>query len=403
MTPLMEKLPFGAGGTLAPYFQPVVSVADGRIFGYEVLGRQFNGDEVRGLGEFFNSPAVPNDEKIAIDRQLRSLAFRRFKQEGRTERLFVNIHPNWIYQYHDRDEVFPTIRLAEEAGLAPEQLVIEITEEEFQHEDLNFLNRLADRYRERGIKIAIDDFSYPNFDRLISIKPDFVKIDIRLIRKSVESAEYRKLIRYISDFSQELGINVIFEGVETLFELENSIEAGGAYIQGYFFSQPAKDFQDPLAHADRVRLGLNNVIYRSMLNSRNVLKIEESMNRYLALVIEREQLFQRANLDDALSRILDFLPPQCIRVFICDGYGVQRSSNFTKNAQGKFQIFPEHRGKNWGWRPYFFHNVVRMQEFNRGVISHRYVDVETRQHTHTFSYPLGQDLFIFIDFSAEFS
>lgn len=398
----MERLPLGVTGTLKSFFQPVISVADGSVYGYEVLGRQESAEKVESLGPFFANPNIREGDKITVDRRIREQALQSFRSAGLDARVFVNIHPNWIYRFHDRNEEFPTLRLAREAGLKPEQLVIEITEQEFHEEDFGFLNRLVDRYREAGARIAIDDFSYANFDRLISLKPDFVKVDIRLVKMSGESAEYRKLIRYISTFSQELGIAVIFEGVETENELENSIEAGGSFIQGFYFSEARESFQANDAFRDSIQRALHNVSYRQLHNSRNVLKIEESMNRYLALVIEREQLFERANLDDALNRILSFLPPQCFRAFICDGLGVQRSSNFTKSRTGKFQIFPEHRGKNWGWRPYFFYNLVRMNEFQRGVISQKYVDVETKQDTLTFSYPIGQDMYVFLDFISEF-
>lgn len=383
-----------------PFFQPIVSVADGSIFGYEALARRWIDGQAQSLGAFFNSADRSREEKLSLDRRMRELSLRQARQNGLRERLFLNIHPSWISAY--AGDEFPTIQLLERIGFPAEQLVIEIIEENILAEEFELLNRLLDRYRERGIKIAIDDFSYPNFDRLISLRPDFVKVDIRLIRKSVESAEYRRLIQYIGEFSQELGVAVVFEGVENLVELENSIEAGGSLVQGFFFSEAQSDFQPAQQFRELIQLGLNNVTYRSMLNSESVLRIEESMNRYLALVIERERAFERSNLDDALSRISGFLPPQCFRAFICDSIGVQRSSNFTRSAGERFRFYPEYRGKNWAWRPYFFPNLVRMRATGRGVISHRYVDFETRRHTLTFSYPLGNELYIFLDFDAEY-
>ncbi|MBX7059457.1 MAG: EAL domain-containing protein [Leptospirales bacterium] len=388
-------------GALQPFFQPIISVADGRIFGYEALARLRVGDEQRSLGAFFSSADRTREEKLNLDRRLRSLSLQRAREANISERLFLNIHPSWISARYAEELDFPTLQIIDETGFPAEQVVIEIIEEEIRHEDFDLLNRLLDRYRERGMKIAIDDFSYPNFDRLISLRPDFVKVDIRLIRKSVESAEYRRLIRYIGEFSQELGVAVLFEGVETLVELENSIEAGGSLVQGFFFSEAREDFQAPDVHQGRIRLGLNNITYRAMLKSESTLRIEDSMNRYLALVIAREQVFVRSNLDEALSRIAAFLPPQCFRAFICDGLGIQRSSNFTRTSGDQFKFYPEYRGKNWAWRPYFFPNVVRMRAVQRGVVSNRYVDFETRRHTLTFSYPLGSDLYIFLDFDAE--
>jgi EAL domain-containing protein (putative c-di-GMP-specific phosphodiesterase class I) len=392
---------------LRPFFQPIVSVSDGSIYGYEVLARQLDeAGQVQNIGPFFNDESVPEDERIAVDRTVRERAFQHLKeQQPGPNRLFINIHPAWIYRRREPNALFPTIQMMDDAGLAGENLIVEITEQKFLDADFDFLNGLIDRYRERGIKIAIDDFSFPNFDRLLSIKPDFVKVDIQLVKKSAQSQDYKKLVGYISKFCQELGISVIFEGVETLHELENAIESGGSLIQGWFLSKAAAEFQKTDSYKQLIQLGLNNVIYRSRHSSQNIVKIEHNMNQYLRLVIEREQLFRKSNLDEALNRILPFLPPQCFRVFICDGYGLQRSSNYTRldnpSNNADFRIHPEHRGKNWGWRPYFFNNLVRMKEWERGVISHEYVDVETRRRTLTFSYPISGDLFIFLDFFAE--
>ncbi len=389
--------------SVVPFFQPILSVANGRIYGYEVLSRFQDPEsgEYRSMGAFFHDEERSDAEKLAVDRQVRASAFREFRRSGIDSRLFVNIHPSWIFDFHDSEDVFPTIRLLEETGISGENIVIEITEQRFHDSDFEFLNRLIDRYRAQGMKIAIDDFSFPNFDRLIDLKPDFVKVDIQLVRKSAENEDYKRLIRYISTFCQELGIAVIFEGVESVHELENSIEAGGSFMQGFLFSGAQPEFQPVERYAREIEFGLNNVIYRSLHYSQNILKIEQSMNRYLAMVIEREQLFRRSNLDDAINKIVPFLPPQCFRAFVCDAFGKQRSSNFTKSDGGEFRIYPEHRGKNWGWRPYFFNNLVRMKEWGRGVISHKYVDVETKRQCLTFSFPIGDDLYIFVDFTAE--
>ncbi|MCB1306948.1 MAG: EAL domain-containing protein [Leptospiraceae bacterium] len=387
-------------GTPAPFFQPIVSVADGLIYSYEVLGRGIRDGQVSSLGPFFLNDDIDLDERMLIDRIIREKAIHRIAAIPGADRLFINIHPAWIFNFQNSAEEFPSIRMLREAGLHGDHLTIEITEQTIHLADFDRLNRLIDRYREQNIKIAVDDFSYPDFDRLISIKPDFVKLDIRLFKKGVESEDYRKLIEYIASFSLELGISVVFEGVENLSELELAIECGGNYIQGFFLSEPiAEPRDDRSRYRDTIQLGLNNVYYRQINDLQNIMKIEKNMNRYLTLVLEREQVFQSANLDDGITRILDFVPPQCFRLFVCDAAGVQRSSNFVRDRDAdSFQIQPEYRGYNWCWRPYFLNNLVRMREYHQGVVSEKYIDVETRHYTLTYSHPISEDLFLFLDF-----
>ena len=155
---------------LRPFFQPIVSVANGTIFGYEVLARlQGDAGQYNTIGWFFGDESVSDEDRIAVDRAVRERALQYVKEHPESGRLFLNIHPNWIFNYRESTETFPTLRLLDELGIDGENIVIEITEQKFLEANFEFLNRLIDRYRERGIKIAIDDFSFPNFDRLLSI------------------------------------------------------------------------------------------------------------------------------------------------------------------------------------------------------------------------------------------
>ncbi len=74
-------------------------------------------------------------------------------------------------------------------------MVVEITEKEI-NENMDIFNRYIAEYRKNGIKIAIDDFYFNNFDRLIKLNPDIVKIDIRLVRLSVSMSRYKKIIHF---------------------------------------------------------------------------------------------------------------------------------------------------------------------------------------------------------------
>ena len=384
-----------------PVYQPVISITDGMIYGYEVLGRQSaEGEGERSLGPFFHDETIPSNEKRTVDRRIRRMAFEYHKKIGGDHRLFINLNPHWIYERFQKQQKSVTFNLLEEVGLDGSSLVIEITEEQF-NTNIEYLAPMIKFYQDQGCLIAIDDFTFENFDRLIYLKPDLVKMDIALLKKSVEKAEYKKLIYYISHFAQELGITVLFEGVENEQELEHAIWAGGSLVQGYYFSPPAQTYQDPDVYTEIVGRTLKEVIWKNQWENRSMAVMENAMNevvlRYLA---GKEPGFAKVdcNIDLFLTELAPHLPEKCWRLYVCDGVGAQLSSNHMKKSESGFLLYPEYKYKNWGWRPYFFDNLSRMRSLGRGVISNRYVDMETRRETLTFSCPLGDENFLFVDF-----
>lgn len=71
-----------------------------------------------------------------------------------------------------------------------------------------------------------------------------------------------------------------------------------------------------------------------------------------------------------------------------------------KGEQWQFQ--PEYIQRNWSWRPYFLENIIKMRKDKKSILSDLYNDIETGEFTRTFSYPLNESDYLFIDFSYEF-
>ncbi len=391
-------------------FQPIISVASGGIFAYEVLGRQReDSGELASLGGFFHDETVPQTQKVLVDRQIRRQALERFRDEVTTRddrtRLFLNINPRWLIRHgasEDRGRL-PTLTILDDLGLAGRRVVIEITEEEI-YTDYDAVIPLIDQYRQRGLQIAIDDFYFHNFDRLIELKPDFVKLDLRLLRKSVENADYHKLVNTISAFSQAIGISVIFEGIETDEELEVAIAAGASHVQGFLFSRALEGFQETFRFREQIQNSMEIATLPRFEAAREAVRLERYMNglvkKFVLEDFRPSGELSRLQCDSLLQRLAGAVPPDCFRMYICDERGVQQSANFVRpGGTEPFRARPEFAGCRWSWRPFFVEGLVRMQENLVGVMSDRYIDVETRQETITFSYPLSGKLFLFLDFS----
>jgi len=101
-------------------------------------------------------------------------------------------------------------------------------------------NKFSRTVRERGAKIAIDDFGvgYSNFSHLSNIEFDYLKIDGQFIKNILISKKDEDIVKLIADFAQKHNIKTIAEFVEDDSILQKIIENKVDYSQGYYFGKP---------------------------------------------------------------------------------------------------------------------------------------------------------------------
>lgn len=94
--------------------------------------------------------------------------------------------------------------------------------------------------QEFGCKFAIDDFGngFSNFDYLLKLDIDYVKIDGALIRDSINCPRKITFLKHIASFAKALGLRVVAEYIEDRETAEFLREMGVAFGQGYFYSPP---------------------------------------------------------------------------------------------------------------------------------------------------------------------
>ncbi|MGD1905236.1 MAG: EAL domain-containing protein [Leptolyngbyaceae cyanobacterium] len=214
-------------------FQPIVNTTTQQIFAHEAL--------VRGLN---NEPAaqifaqVNDGNRYRFDQVCRTKAIKLACELAMPTLLNINFMPNAVYQPDLC--IRTTLAAADRYGFPIERIVFEITESE-KVEDLLHLRRIVDYYRERGFKIAIDDFGagYAGLKRLAEIPADIVKLDMALIRQIDTDKVRQAIVRGIFQVCEELSAQVIAEGVETSEELAVLQGLGIELFQGYYFARPA--------------------------------------------------------------------------------------------------------------------------------------------------------------------
>ncbi|WP_438444902.1 EAL domain-containing protein [Gorillibacterium sp. sgz5001074] len=382
-------------GQVMPYFQPILSLQTMSVIGYETLGRELTGGEVRSLGPFFHDPNVPEALQISVDRKLRGMAFEKAATERYPGLLFVNLKPGWIYKMFRDTRTLPTLQLLERYGLPADQLVVEITEEAFAGK-LKELKEIVDIYRRHGCRIAVDDVGsgYSSLDRIAMFQPDIIKMDLKILKKSAVHDGYRALLRSFSIIAEQMGASLLLEGVETVADLNNAMSAGARYVQGFLFSPAQAEFQAP----DR---------YSAMLRTETARYGKESFAAYQRLMETELRLVQLAEHTAAVGSggdpdllvegLLHAVPDNGLRVYLCREDGEQVSSNFERGPDGAWRKNPSIRGSNWLWRPYFIPSIVHMQKQRSGLLSQAYTDLDTTEPIQTYSCPIGDDRYLFLD------
>jgi len=138
-------------------------------------------------------------------------------------------------------DVKKTKAMCQEMGVDISQLVFEVTEAE-KVNDFEFLKRVMQEYRAEGAKIALDDLGsgYSSILRLADLRPDYVKLDQRLVHGAYGDHLRSVLLKAVTEAAHKLNIRVVAEGVETEDDLRFCIEIGADLAQGYFLARPAE-------------------------------------------------------------------------------------------------------------------------------------------------------------------
>ena len=224
--------PYDVAFTMA--YQPILDEA-GTVFAYEALVRGVNGEPARSV-----LAAVTEANRYAFDQACRvraiDLAFR-LGILGSDALLSINFMPNAVYV--PRACIRQTMAAAEAAGIPPSRLIFELTENERM--EAPHLQNILRAYREIGFKTAIDDFGagYSGLVLLTRLQPDFVKIDMELVRDIDTIPVKQVTMKHIITLLNDLGITIICEGIETAAELNVLTSLGVDLFQGYLLGKPA--------------------------------------------------------------------------------------------------------------------------------------------------------------------
>jgi EAL domain-containing protein (putative c-di-GMP-specific phosphodiesterase class I)/CheY-like chemotaxis protein len=219
-------------GTLWPAFQPIIDSKTRQVFGYEALLRT-------------NEPSLPHPGAVLetaerfnqlpeLFRCMRARSLAAFQDASLEKRLFLNLHP---VDLHDDDLLNPRSEAFQNAS----RIILEVTERATLERMGDVKGRVA-ALRDVGYRIAVDDLGagYAGLTSFATLEPEFVKLDMALIRDIDKSSVKQRLVRVMAGLCRDMNMLVVAEGIETYEEHKVVLDLGCDLLQGFRYGRPER-------------------------------------------------------------------------------------------------------------------------------------------------------------------
>lgn len=213
-------------------FQPINDLLITKIIGYEAL--------TRGPGPY-HSPKNLFHSAMRAD-LLQEMEMACFKNAVNSARylpglIFLNFNPSTVIANYKE--------ILHEIEQLRDRTVLELAETGLRDKDRDDLATIIQELRSKGIKIALDDIGSGDrdFSNICELPADYIKIDRVFIRgitkhKNGSASHYIAGLNMLVELAEQLGSQVIAEGVETEMQLAGVKRAGINLVQGFYFSKP---------------------------------------------------------------------------------------------------------------------------------------------------------------------
>jgi diguanylate cyclase (GGDEF)-like protein/PAS domain S-box-containing protein len=227
---------------LLMYYQPIVSIMDNRIIGFEALVRWQHPE--RGL--LSPTEFIPMAEESGLILSIGRWVIREACTQMRewltdfcTEpplTISVNLSGKQVAQPELYDQIEEILK---ETSLDPHSLKLEITESAIM-DNIDFAVQVFTRLQSLGVQIQVDDFGigYSSLNYLSHFPINTLKIDRTFVRNMTKDNNYLKIVQAIIMLAHGLGMTVIAEGVETEAQLSQIKALGCELAQGFYISKP---------------------------------------------------------------------------------------------------------------------------------------------------------------------
>jgi EAL domain-containing protein (putative c-di-GMP-specific phosphodiesterase class I) len=221
-------------------FQPIFAFSNGKLVpvAFEGLIRPFRNGELLSPANFFAT--FTSLERFHVETLTRTLHLLNGAEcLGETMSIFVNFDPGVFTERTLSDSALRDMRLVlHEAGIDPQRVVCEVTENKFGSDDT--FRTFVQALREHGFRIAVDDYGADDSDisRIRELTPEIVKFDAFWIGRLMDSGAGIGLLKAMVEEFERQGIRTLFEGLEETWQVEVAEKCGASMVQGYALGRP---------------------------------------------------------------------------------------------------------------------------------------------------------------------
>lgn len=371
------------------HFQPIISLKNRTLFGFEALSRGLNGQGEIIPPNILFTAARRQGRSIELDRLCREKAIQQFHciedsgQYGRAPLLFLNFDTSLLDQDVAGSGFLGT--QVSRQNIPARQVIIEIVEN--QVKDISALNSFIHDYRNQGFIIALDDVGagYSNLDRITVIKPDIIKID-RSIISGIDRDYYKQeILKVMVRLSRKIGALVLAEGVESIEECLCILNCDVDLLQGFFFARPS-------APASISPAGLNEISAHTAHRFREckidkINRISKQYKTYHKLIEEMIATLSSKPADrfeNALKTMIESLP-LIEAVYVLDDNGIMLTDTILRKLQmtkGNMLFQKAERGDDLSLKEYFY---LLMSTGLQNYVTESYISWATGNLTRTLS------------------
>jgi EAL domain-containing protein (putative c-di-GMP-specific phosphodiesterase class I) len=348
------------GEFIEAYFQPIVSVKNNSIVGYEGLARGIH-PRTNGLISPMDlfAEAAEKNLTLPLDRLCRKMVLEYFQgiHAKHPERLLsLNFEASVLDQGAGGSGKL--IEQVQTLGLSPQSVVIEIIESNV--ENVDELQRFIKTHRELGFLIALDDVGagHSNLNRIPLLKPDILKVDRYLVQDIADNFYKQEVFKSMIGLARKIGALIVAEGIETDKEAMAALEMGVDMVQGYYFAQPQRhDLIDDVSvgkHLLQLTRGYKEKVIQKLNVRRFNLRKYEMMTREIQADLSKTT---GSHFEAKIKDLVRFFP-LAEGIYVLDEQGFQVTETVFGDphlSQKNRAIFnPVMKGTDHTLRDYFY-------------------------------------------------